>query len=107
MRGGWQRGTLIGIALMIGAVAGFSCIDASAKLLNRSMNPLLVVAARYIGSFVLVGLAFSLRLSSGLLRTRRPLLQVLRSLCLVISTVCAFFALRYLPLAQVTSITFA
>ncbi|GJD50424.1 hypothetical protein OPKNFCMD_3163 [Methylobacterium crusticola] len=107
MRGSGQRDTLIGIALMVGAVAGFACIDASAKLLNRSMNPLLVVAARYIGSFVLVALVFGPRADAGLLRTRRPLLQALRSLSLVISTVCAFFALRYLPLAQVTSITFA
>ncbi|RVU15187.1 DMT family transporter [Methylobacterium oryzihabitans] len=103
-----RRQVLVGIALMIGAVAGFACIDATAKALNRSLNPLLVVAARYVGSFVLVALVLGPRRGSiGLLRSRRPALQVFRSLCLVIATVCSFFALRSLPLAQVTSITFA
>ncbi|MEH3145137.1 MAG: DMT family transporter [Methylobacterium frigidaeris] len=102
-----RRQVLLGIALMIGAVAGFACIDATAKALNRSLNPLLVVAARYVGSFVLVALVLSPHRGSSLLRSRRPGLQVFRSLCLVIATVCSFFALRSLPLAQVTSITFA
>ncbi|MGY2048632.1 DMT family transporter [Methylobacterium sp. JK268] len=107
MRAAGQRSTLIGIALMIGAVAGFACIDASAKYLNRAMNPLLIVAIRYIGSFLVVAAVLAPRADLGLLRTRKPLLQVLRSLCLVVATLCSFFALRYLPLAQVTSITFA
>ncbi|MFE1598974.1 DMT family transporter [Methylobacterium sp. ID0610] len=107
MRGTGQRNTLIGIALMIGAVAGFACIDTSAKFLNRVMDPPLIVAIRYVGSLVVVAAVLAPRADAGLLRTRRPLLQVLRSLCLVIATLCTVVALRYLPLAQVTSITFA
>ncbi|GJD99022.1 DMT family transporter [Methylobacterium isbiliense] len=107
MRGAGQGSTLIGIALMIGAVAGFACIDASAKFLNREMSTPLIVAARYVGSLLVVSAVLAPRAHAGLLRTRRPLLQVLRSLCLVAATLCTVVALRYLPLAQVTSITFA
>ncbi|TNC09803.1 DMT family transporter [Methylobacterium terricola] len=108
MRGTGQGETLIGIALMICAVAGFASIDASAKFLTGTMSPMLVVALRYLVSFVIVAAVLASRRDViGLLRTRKPGLQVLRSLCLVTATMCSFVALRYLPLAQVTSITFA
>ena len=38
---------------MLGAVACFACLDASAKWLNRTMDPLQTVSVRYIGSFLL------------------------------------------------------
>ncbi|MET7242276.1 DMT family transporter [Methylobacterium sp. EM32] len=114
MRGGrglretGQREALIGIALMVSAVAGFASIDASAKFLSGTMSPMLIVAVRYLVSFVIVAAFLAARRDIvGLMRTRKPGLQVLRSLCLVTATMCSFVALRYLPLAQVTSITFA
>ena len=102
-----QRRRLVGIALMLGAVACFACLDASAKWINRSTDPLQTAAVRYIGSFLLVGLFFNPVSRSGLLRTRNLRLQCGRALCLVAATICSFFALKYLRLTEATSITFS
>jgi drug/metabolite transporter (DMT)-like permease len=102
-----RRQRLKGIALMCGAVAGFSCIDASAKFLNHYMDIIQVVWARYAFAFV-----FSLTISNpfvrpALMRTSRPWLQVGRSALLVLSTALNVIALRYLQLDQTVSIMFA
>jgi len=96
-----------GILLLLGAVACFSCIDSSAKWLNRVGDPWQTVAVRYLGSFLLVSACFNPWTRPGLLRTRRPLLQCGRALCLVVATLGCFFALRHLPLTKLTSIIFA
>jgi drug/metabolite transporter (DMT)-like permease len=102
-----RRQRLKGIALMTGAVAGFSCIDASAKFLNNHMDIIQVVWARYAFAFV-----FSLFISNpftrpALMRTGRPWLQISRSALLVLSTALNVIALRYLQLDQTVSIMFA
>lgn len=102
-----QRRRLVGIALMLGAVACFACLDASAKWVNRSTDPLQTAAVRYLGSFLLVALFFNPVSRSGLLRTRNLRLQCGRALCLVAATICSFFALKYLRLTEATSITFS
>ena len=45
-----RRERLIGIALMGGALLCFSGLDATAKWLNRSIDPMMTVWARYVGS---------------------------------------------------------
>lgn len=102
-----QRRRLVGIGLMLGAVACFACLDASAKWINRSTDPLQTAAIRYIGSFLLVGLFFNPVSRAGLLRTRNLRLQAARALCLVAATICSFFALKFLRLTEATSITFS
>ncbi len=102
-----QRRRRIGIVLMLGAVACFAGMDASAKWINRTTDPLQTAAVRYLGSFLLVGLFFNPVTKVGLLRTRSLKLQCLRALCLVGATICSFFALKYLRLTEATSITFA
>jgi drug/metabolite transporter (DMT)-like permease len=102
-----RRQRLKGIALMTGAVAGFSCIDASAKFLINHMDIVQVVWARYAFAF-----AFSLFISNpvahpALMRTGRPGLQIGRSALLVGSTVLNVVALRYLQLDQTVSIMFS
>lgn len=102
-----QRRRLKGIALMTGAVAGFSCIDASAKFLINHMDIAQVVWARYAFAFI-----FSLFISNpfthpALMRTSRPWLQIGRSALLVLSTALNVVALRYLQLDQTVSIMFS
>jgi drug/metabolite transporter (DMT)-like permease len=102
-----RRQRLTGIALMCGAVACFACIDSSAKFLGRDMSVIQVVWARYAGAFVL---AFGLSnpfTHPGLVRSKRPLLQVGRSLSLLLSSFLNFLALRYLQLDQALAITFS
>ncbi|MEO6006030.1 MAG: DMT family transporter [Opitutus sp.] len=96
-----------GILLLIVAVAGFSCMDASAKWLNQREHSLQTVAIRYAGSFFLTACFLNPRTRPGILRSSRPLLQIIRGLCVFGSSVGGYTALKTLPLTVVTSITFA
>ena len=102
-----QRDRLIGIALMVGAVACFACLDASAKWVNRTTDPIQTAAVRYLGSFVLISAVFNPWTRPGILWTRSLRLQCARAMFLVVATICSFFALRYLALTEATSITFS
>jgi drug/metabolite transporter (DMT)-like permease len=102
-----RRARLLGIALMCGALACFSCLDAMAKYLNLHMDTLQVVWARYTGAFI-VAVAISNPVTRpGLMRTGRPVLQVARSVLLLASTLFNFMALRYLQLDEALSIVFS
>jgi drug/metabolite transporter (DMT)-like permease len=102
-----RRARLIGIALMCGAVTTFSCLDTTAKYLGRQIDIMQIVWARYTFA-VLLALIFSNPVSKpGMLRTGRPMLQVVRAAILLGSTMLNFFALHYLRLDQVLAITFS
>jgi drug/metabolite transporter (DMT)-like permease len=101
------RRRLAGIALMCGALICFACLDASAKWAGRSVDPLVTTWARYAFSVVLVSIVLNPITTPGLTRTRRPLLQIGRSLLLLISTALNFLALQHLQLTQTVSIQFA
>jgi drug/metabolite transporter (DMT)-like permease len=102
-----RRQRLIGIALMCGAVASFACLDATAKYLNHHMDTLQVVWARYLSAFVVALLFFKPRSWPALIRTDRPVLQIMRSGLLLGSTVFNFVAIRYLQLDQALAIMFS
>jgi drug/metabolite transporter (DMT)-like permease len=102
-----RRHRLIGIALMCGAVASFAVLDATAKYLNGHMDTLQVVWARYASAFLLTLLISNPLSHPGLLRTTRPILQLVRSALLLGSTLFNFLAFRYLQLDQALSILFS
>lgn len=101
------RARLTGIGLMCGAVLSFACLDAIAKYLNGYMDTLQVVWARYTGAFILTLFIFNPVSRPGLMRTKRPVLQLVRSAMLLGSTVTNFLASRYLQLDQALSILFS
>jgi drug/metabolite transporter (DMT)-like permease len=101
-----RRRRLVGIALMCGALMCFACLDASAKWVNRHVDPLVTVWARYAVSVALVGLLVNGFTTPGVLRTRRPWLQAGRSVLLLLSTALNFYALQYLQLAEAIAIQF-
>jgi drug/metabolite transporter (DMT)-like permease len=102
-----RRQRLIGIGLMCGALLCFSGLDATAKWLNRTMDPMLTVWARYMSSVILVTLFINPWTTPGVLRTTRPWLQTARSVVLFLSTALNFIALQYLQLVETISIIFA
>jgi len=102
-----RRDRLVGIALMCGAIATFSCLDTTAKYLGRHVDVVQVVWARYTFAFLLTLLISNPLQRPGLLRTGRPVLQVTRAAILLGSTALNFFALKYLRLDQVLAITFS
>jgi len=102
-----RRQRLTGIALMCGTVACFAVLDATAKYLGGHMDTLQVVWARYVSGFLLTFLISNPLSRPGLLRTRRPVLQLGRSTLLLGSTLFNFISFRYLQLDQALSIMFA
>ena len=101
-----RRQRLIGIGLMCLTVAVFACLDTTAKYLGTQMDPLQVAWARYTSAFVLTMLVSNPITRPGLVKTKRPVLQAVRGLLLVASTVLNFFALRWLQLDEALSIIF-
>ena len=102
-----RRLRLTGIALMCGAVASFGILDCMAKYLGGHIPTMQVVGVRYASAF-LIALIFSNPINRpGLLRTKRPLLQVGRSALLLGSTIFNFTAFRYLQLDEALAILFS
>ncbi len=102
-----QRNRLIGIALMCAALLCFSGLDATAKWVNRSVDPLVTVWARYVSAAFLTFLVINPWTKPGVAATRRLPLQLARSLLLLLSTLCNFVALQYLQLVEALSIVFS
>src|SRR5947199_337119 len=97
-RAGDTGGNARGIFLLILTVAGFSCMDASAKWLNLREHSLQTVAVRYAGAFLITACFLNPWTRPGILRSARPLLQVVRALCVLGSSLCGFTALKTLPI---------
>jgi len=102
-----RRQRLIGIALMSGAVACFACLDAMAKYLGGHMDSLQVVAMRYVSAFFLALLFSNPFTRPGLLKTTRPMLQLVRGLLMLLTTIFNFLAFRYLQLDESLAILFS
>ena len=92
-----------GATLMLGAVFTFSIMDAVAKFLTSSYHPIQVVWARYTFQLVFVFVIAAPRLGT-LLKTKFPLLQLVRSAFLFGATVCFFLSLPHLKLVTVIAI---
>ncbi|MCO4055687.1 MAG: DMT family transporter [Bosea sp.] len=97
---------LKGIALMCAALAIFSVLDASAKWISQHMHPMQAVWARYAVSVLLVMVLINPWTRPGVMRSSAPVLQGIRSLMLLLSTVFNFLALQYLQLAEAIAIIF-
>ena len=96
-----------GIAWMIGANVAFTGLDTLAKVLGQTVDPLQVSWFRYASNLVLMLFVLRAWRRPYLFDTSKPLLQFLRGMCLLGSTVFNFFALRYLQLAEAAAISFA
>ena len=95
-------------ALPLFLLAGFclSSLDAAAKWLVRDHALWVIVWARYAGQMIVVTPFAWQRTGGRFWRTRKPGLQLLRSLFLVLATLGFWGGLRYLPLAEESAITF-
>lgn len=93
------------ILLMLCCMALFTTLDASAKLVTQTLPIPVAVFARYALALVLASLLI-LHKGANLIRTRHPVLQMLRGGFLLASTFANFFAMGYLQLAQTGAIFF-
>ena len=94
------------LPLLLLAGLFFSSLDATAKYLVRDHSLFLVVWARYAGQMLVVTPIAWHRGGRGFWRTGHLRVQLVRSLCLVVATACFFGALRFLPLAEGSAISF-
>jgi drug/metabolite transporter (DMT)-like permease len=95
---------LAGIGLVLLAVACFATLDSATKLSTATVPILMGVWFRYAFQAVATTLVLLPRHGFGLLRTAHPRFQLLRGMLLLVSSTLAFFSLRYMPLAEFTSI---
>lgn len=76
-----------------------------AKLLGVHYNSLQVSWARAASHIVFMSLVFLPRFGFGMLRSKRPGLQLIRSSLLFGSNLCFFFAITFIPIAEAASIS--
>ena len=98
---------LRGIGIYCLAFLCFACLDACAKYASRFVPTMEVVWIRFLGHAIVAALMLRPWLDLTPYLTRRPLLQLVRSVLLFGSTVFNFLALRKLQLADTTTINFA
>ncbi|MET1412833.1 DMT family transporter [Roseibium sp. HPY-6] len=102
-----QAAPLAGIGLIVLACLCFSLLDATAKYLIETVPTLQIVWLRFVSHVILSFVLFRVWSNTSLLRTRRPVLQIVRAFCLLGITIFNFLAVRYLQLAETTAIMFA
>lgn len=96
-----------GIALILIAVLLFTGIDSCAKwLVLTGLPPMVVVFTRYAVHMLFVAVIFLPRRRQRLFASANWKLELARSLVLLISTVCNFNAVQYLPLTLTSAIFF-
>jgi drug/metabolite transporter (DMT)-like permease len=95
---------LAGIGLVILAVACFATLDTATKLSTAGVPILMGVWFRYAFQAVATTVVLLPKHGTALLRTQHPKYQLLRGALLLTSSVLAFVSLRYMPLAEFTSV---
>lgn len=95
-----------GIVFALLSVAFFVSLDTTAKYMTARLDPLQLAWGRYLFSVLVLPLVLSPRRLRLALATKRPLIQLLRSVLLVSTTATFFTAIKYIPLADAIAIGF-
>ena len=85
----------------------FALLDCGAKWLVQTLPVLQVVWLRFLFHALFSTALLAPKFGSGVLRTRRPKLQILRAAFLPVMTGLNFWALQYLQLAETGAIQFS
>lgn len=95
-----------GMLLMLVTVMLFCIMDTISKYLARYYPVNMIVWVRYLVHTVLVLSLLGPRIGVELVRTSRPLMQLLRGTMLVAAAFFIISALKHMPIAEATSISF-
>lgn len=99
--------TIIGIALMLGAMAVLPFLDVVAKTLGQQGMPILQIVWARMAFGALLTLPFTLHHGGAkAIRPDRPAYHTLRAALLIAATFLFFSALKYLPIADALAIFF-
>jgi len=102
-----QRANLVGAGYALAAVTCFSVNDVGIKFLSGEYalhQVVLIRALVALGVFACLVMPFAGGVA--VLRTRRPVIHVVRGLCVVAANMCLFLGLAALPIADATAIFF-
>jgi drug/metabolite transporter (DMT)-like permease len=94
------------VLLVLGAQVFFNLLDATAKYLVRDFSVISVTWARYFFHFLFMAGYVAAAAERGLLRTRRPGLQLARGVALIGFSGFLIAALKHLPQAEAVAISF-
>ena len=97
---------LRGILMIMTAVAMFTAMDSIAKYLSRFYPVPGIVWARYAFHLLFVVMILGPRMRLRLVRTRHLGLQIVRGMLLAASSMFFFSALKFMPMAEASSISF-
>src|SRR5436190_14019188 len=101
-----QHDALRGILLMCAGVAMFPFMNAVVKLLGAHYPVAQIVWARFTGHLLVMLIVFLPRYGRRLLATRRPGVQIGRSLLMLVSNLVFVVAIARVPLATASAIGF-
>ena len=93
-----------GIALVIGAVACFATLDTTTKYVSVGVPVLMALWFRYFFQAASTTVALLPRRGRNLLRTQHPKFHVLRGVLLLLTSMFAFFSVKYMPVGEFTAI---
>jgi len=94
-----------GIVLVLAAVACFAALDAATKWVSLGAPALMTVWFRYLLQALLTGGLLLPSRGRALLRTRQPVLQLVRACLLLTSSSLAFLSLRHISVGEYTAVT--
>ena len=97
---------LKGILLLVSSLLFFSCMDSTVKYLTVRYNAPLVVSIRYIIHCFLMLIVLTPSQGVKLFKTSRPWLVIFRGICLMVASLGVTSALRFMPVAEMTSTIF-
>ena len=102
-----QSNTLIGIALMLGAMIVLPFLDVVAKFLGQQNVPIIeIVWARlYFGMVMTAPLVWKMDGARSLI-PQRPVIHMIRALFLITATALFFWALKFQGIADTLAIFF-
>lgn len=98
------HGALAGIALVIAAVACFATLDTTTKYISVGVPVLMALWFRYLFQAVATAVVVLPARGLSVLRTRHPKFQCLRGVLLLLTSLFAFFSLKYMPVGEFTAI---
>ena len=101
-----QPDVLRGILLMVAGVAMFPFMSAAQKLLAGGYPVAQIVWARFAGHLVVMLAVFLPQYGWRLLATRRPAVQIARSLLMLASNLLFVLAILHVPIATASAIGF-
>lgn len=99
--------SLTAIGMIVASAACFTAIDTMIKYLGMRYSAPVLVWARWGVPALMMAVLLGPKMRWGLLRTANLKLHLVRGAVLVLSSLCFFTALKFLPLAEATGLNYA